>query len=225
MASDVDICNLALSHLGDSATVATLTPPDGSAQADHCARFYPICRNALLEMHSWGFATTRVQLALLSTNATGWTYTYAVPGDAINLLAVLDASAVDDYSESIQPTTSWIETPLPLVGWGGQYSPQPFQLETNQAGAAIILTNQVNAVLRYTRVITDPTRFSWLFVRALSWLLAVDLAGPILKGDAGAAAALRCMGMVKALVSEAKVSDSSDRSIKPRQSVPWMARR
>ena len=50
MASEVDICNLALGHLGDNATVASLNPPEGSVQAQHCARFYPIARDALLEM-------------------------------------------------------------------------------------------------------------------------------------------------------------------------------
>ena len=59
MASEVDICNLALSHLGDTATIASLDPPEGSAQAEHCARFYPIARDSLLEMHAWGFATSR----------------------------------------------------------------------------------------------------------------------------------------------------------------------
>ena len=48
MASAVDICNLALSHLGDTATVASLDPPEGSAQAEHCARFYPVARDALV---------------------------------------------------------------------------------------------------------------------------------------------------------------------------------
>ena len=48
MPSEVDICNLALGHLGDSATVATIDPPEGSAQAEHCARFYPIARDARL---------------------------------------------------------------------------------------------------------------------------------------------------------------------------------
>ena len=59
MASDVEICNLALSHLGDTATVASIDPPEGSAQAEHCARFYPIARDALLEKHDWSWATRR----------------------------------------------------------------------------------------------------------------------------------------------------------------------
>lgn len=52
MASEVDICNLALARLGDNATVASIDPPEGSAQAEHCARFYAIARDSLLEMHA-----------------------------------------------------------------------------------------------------------------------------------------------------------------------------
>ena len=63
MASEVDICNLALSHLGDNATVASIDPPEGSAQAEHCSRFYPIARDTLLEMHNWNFSTRRAVLA------------------------------------------------------------------------------------------------------------------------------------------------------------------
>ena len=48
MATEVDICNLALAHLGDDATIASLNPPEGSAQAEKAARFYPIARNSLL---------------------------------------------------------------------------------------------------------------------------------------------------------------------------------
>ena len=45
MATEVDICNIALAHLGDDATIASLSPPEGSAQAEKAARFYPIARN------------------------------------------------------------------------------------------------------------------------------------------------------------------------------------
>ena len=65
MASVVAICNTALSHIGDSANVTSIDPPDGSAQAGYCATFYPIALSAILEMASWGFATARSTLAAL----------------------------------------------------------------------------------------------------------------------------------------------------------------
>src|SRR5512135_2814386 len=102
MASDVDICNLALAQLGDAAAVQSINPPDQSAQAAHCARFYPVARDALLEMHTWGFATLRVALAQVSNPFPQWQYAYAAPSDAINYLEVLDPNALDDYSVGVQ---------------------------------------------------------------------------------------------------------------------------
>lgn len=218
MASEVDICNLALAHLGDNATVATLSPPDGSAQAEHCARFYPMARDALLEMHTWDFTVSRVALALLSTNATGWAYTYAAPSNVLNLLAVLDPAAPDDYSATVH-SGSWYDA-------AGQYTPQPFQAEVDAAtGADIILTNQVDATLRYSKRVTDTTRFSPLFVRALSWMLASELAGPVIKGEAGATMAGRCNAVFMKLLTQATAADANSRQVKPRQNVAWMAGR
>ena len=65
MASAVDICNLALARLGDSATVASIDPPEGSAQSEHCARFYPLARRQIFEAHNWSFLIRREKLAPL----------------------------------------------------------------------------------------------------------------------------------------------------------------
>lgn len=88
MSTDVDICNLALSLLGDSATVASLTPPEGSAQAEHCAQFFPIAFAALMEAHPWSWATRRIALAPLEIAHPGWNYSYSYPADAARVLSV-----------------------------------------------------------------------------------------------------------------------------------------
>lgn len=222
MASDVDICNLALGYLGDEASVSSIDPPEGSAQADHCARFYPIARDALLEMHAWGFATRRAQLALLGSSWPEWQYAYAVPADALNLLAVLAPDATDDYSaEFALPGCA----PAAVNRGVGIYTPQPFEAEALDSGAQVIYTNQENAVLRYTALVSDTTQFSPLFVEALAWLLASKLAGPILKGDAGAAAARNCYQMFRAAYAQATVSDANQRRVNVTPQTAWMANR
>lgn len=226
MASDVDICNLALSHLGDTATVASIDPPEGSAQSEHCARFYPIARDSLLEMHSWGFATQRAQLALLGSAWPEWQYAYALPSDTLNILAVLPPDASNDYSQTFNITNVWGVTsnypPFPGVG---QYVPQAFSTEALPDGTGVIYTNQVDAVLRYTVRVTDPAKFSPLFVQALSWHLAGMLAGPIIKGDAGAAEAKRCATMMQAWLTKALESDANQRRINVQQITPWVSGR
>lgn len=222
MASEVDICNLALGHLGDSATVSSLSPPEGSAQAEHCSRFYPIARDSLLEMHAWNFATTRVTLASLGSGWPEWQYCYACPTDAVNLLAVLASDATDDYS--IQNNFGFTQSGLPLVG-AGTYTPQTYAQETLSDGTLVIYTNQVNAMLRYTRTVTDTTIFSPLFVDALAWYLASYLAGPIIKGDQGAAEAKRCMAAALGMLAKATTSDSNQRRTNIAPNTGWIAGR
>jgi len=173
--SDVDICNLALAHLGDTATVASINPPSGNAQSSHCARFYPIARDALLEMHSWGFSTKRTTLALNATNpSSSWKFCYAAPSNVINYLEVMDPNATDDYSVGVQMAGVGPYS-APVVGLG-VYTPQAFVVETDYDDNDIILTNQEFAILRYTKSVSDPTKWSPLFVLTLSHYLASMLA-------------------------------------------------
>lgn len=200
MASEVDICNLALARLGDNATVASIDPPEGSAQAEHCARFYAVARDSLLEMHAWKFATRRVLLAKLTVESWDWSFAYAEPAGALKLLGVLSATASND-DETL------------------------YEAESAANGAAIILTNQEGASLRFVARVTDTTKFSPLFVDALAWLLASYLAGPVLKGDAGAAMAKACLQSFMLAFSNARVSDANQRKVRPEHTPAWIAGR
>ena len=201
MASEVDICNLALARLGDNATVASIDPPEGSAQAEHCARFYAVARDSLLEMHAWKFATRRVLLAKLTVESWDWAFAYAEPTGALKLLGVLSPSASNDE-----------ET-------------QPYETESDANGASIILTNQEDASLRFVARVTDTTKFSSLFVDALSWLLASYLAGPVIKGDTGAAMAKACMQSFMLVFSDAKMSDANQRKVRMEHTPAWISGR
>lgn len=224
MASEVDICNLALAFLGDSATVSSINPPDQSAQAGHCARFYPIVRDALLEMHYWGFATKRVALAYAPNNpSTTWKYAYLPPSDIINFIAILDPLAADDYSAGLQMAGT---IPGSIQSGIGVYTPQNFQVETNTDGSPIILTNQLDAVLRYTAAVTDTTQFSPLFVEAFAMLLSSHLAGPVLKGAEGRAAAKELIKEFFTWWKEQAIeSDANQRRTNPMPSPSWMINR
>jgi hypothetical protein len=223
MSSEVDICNLALAHLGDTATIASINPPEGSAQAEHCSRFYPIARDSLLEMHPWGFATKRVTLALLTITLSEWNYVYQLPNGVINLIAVLPPGNSDDYSVKATYPSQYGYNPE-IIPAAGYYVPQPYQYETID-DVQVIMTDQKDAVLRYTAIVTDTTRFSPLFVTTLSWYLASMLAGPVIKGDAGAAEGKRCLQMFQAHLVEATASDAVQRNIKPNQIVSWISGR
>lgn len=211
MASDVGICNLALSRLGDAATVSSIDPPEGSTQADLCATFYPMARDSLLEMHAWAFATRRVDLSLLTAETDAWVYAYAMPTNCLRVLSIQDRDAADDYGVS--------------AGLSSLYVPQPFSVETLAAGTMAILTNQENAAARYTVRITDTSKFTPLFTDALAWLLASYLAGPVIKGMEGIKVGQSMAAQAQAVLSRAITSDSGQRSGRPTHSVPWLAGR
>lgn len=201
MASAVDICNLALGHLGDRATVSSITPPEGSAQAEHCARFYPIARDLCIEAHDWGFATKRATLALLSlTPPPGFNFVYQVPTDCRNIVDLIDPAALDDYVYHGHGER-----------WRGfEREPVPYEQETVD-GTQVIYTNLENAQLRYTFGVTDTTKFSAQFVDSVAWLLAAYLAGPVIKGDVGMQVGSAMMKAFVASISQAKASDANNR--------------
>jgi hypothetical protein len=155
MATDVDICNLALAHLGDEATVVSINPAEGSAQADHCARFYPLALRQMLESHPWNFAARRSQPALVTNPSSTWAYAYALPNNVANVFAVLDPAALDDDMVGNH-------------GPGTLYTPQRFVMESLDDGTEVVLTNQAQAVLRYTVLDVNSARFTPLFVTAFT---------------------------------------------------------
>jgi hypothetical protein len=230
MPSVVTICNAALSHIGDSAAVSSVFPPDGSPQSGYCNKFYPLALSALLEMATWRFATVRATLAEAAANpSSAWQYAYAYPNQVIKIISILWPDAMDDYSENLGQVSPWVQFPNPEPNYSNPaanfYAPQPFEVEQDGEGNPIILTNVANAAVRYTTMIEDPNKFSPLFVLALSYMLASLLAGPIIKGDAGSEKGMEMLKACEAYLAQAKSSDADQRKIEVRQSVPWMAHR
>lgn len=219
---EVDICNLALSHIGETGNVASISPSDGSTQATICARYYPIARDALLEMRQWGFAMKRRALSPVTSDSSTWQFAYVVPGDAMKIVAVQDAEATGDYTQAI--SSSFFNEPAFPLG-SGQSVPQEFNIGQRADGTRILYTNLDDAVLRYVSRVTDTSRFSATFRLALSWHLASLLAGHIIKGDEGGSAARRCSQMAQFYLGQASEVDGVQHNAKPTHFAPWTAGR
>lgn len=152
MSSVVFICNLALSNISKDNIVA-LT--EASAEARACNQFYDHTRDMLLQQYPWRFAGKTASLAEIANDKTGrWAHAYQRPNDCLKLRWLRPG-----YSE-VEPQIS--ETIYP-----------------HDAEGEKIYTDLSPAFMRYTQRLTDPTKFTALFIDALSWHLAVRLAMPL----------------------------------------------
>lgn len=222
MANEVDICNIALAHVGDAATVSSINPPEGSVQADQCAIFYPIARDMILELHTWGFAKRKAVLAQLTNDSDQWAYAYALPSDFHYAVSVLSSSSTGDYNAyyySPEPCDPYATSCADLSIVSAGTSPQPYTIELNSSGARVLYTNQEGALLRYQAKVTDTTKLSALCVNSISWALASMLAGPIIKGEQGSVKADACMKMAGGYVAQASRHDAQQNNT-PVQHIP-----
>jgi hypothetical protein len=161
---------MALSHIGSEARVSSISPPDGSVEAGHCATFYDQARTEMLEPGNWAFALKRQLLAQVTNTSNAWAYAYTKPADCQRALRILRPSvAVTVFTQDriAYPHTDDRDS-------------APFDVE-----GEVLYTNEPDAVLVYTRDVTDTTKFPASFVSALSYLLAAYVAGPIVKGNEG----------------------------------------
>jgi hypothetical protein len=178
MASIIDVCNMALSHIGSDAIVSSIDPPDGSVEAGHCARFFPLARAELLESFTWRWAKTRTQLAQVDNPSEVWAYAYAIPADMLSATRVLNATFLQQFN--FFPFWSAFITADELALFNERGSAD-FDIEGD-----VLLTNEPEATLLYTVDAIDPSKWSPTFVTALSYLMASFLAGPLIKGSEGA---------------------------------------
>lgn len=150
MASAVDICNLALSNLGQRISINSISPANTPVE-QHCAMLYPIARSAVLEARDWTFALTRSALAELSSSPTAhWEYAYAKPSDCRRIVRIFPEESTSDND-----TLDYL-----LEGTS-------------------ILTSQPAGEILYVRDIINTAEFSGLFNIALGWMLSSLLAGPL----------------------------------------------
>lgn len=159
--SVVKICNMALSHIGAKSNIESLT--ESSAEASVCNLWYDWTRRQMLELHEWKFAKKRVAVPLLETEPNSqWLYRYEYPSDCVK--------------------ARLIENPT-----GPNEDVIPFSIENTSDGLSLsVLTSQEEAVLIYTFDLTNVALFSSIFVDALSWRLAAEIAFR-LTGDRGVA--------------------------------------
>lgn len=158
MASKVEICNLALSHLGVSKEISSIT--EKSQEAHACNRFYDTCLSATLRDYTWHFATKFSELALVTENPTNeWQFAYRYPTDCLKVRKVLSGTRIETEGTRV-----------------------PF-IESQDSSGLLIFTDQQDAIIEYTFQADDPVRYPPDFILALSFRLAFYIAPRVTSGD------------------------------------------
>lgn len=174
MASVINIYNMALSRIGVTQRVASLTEETENRRV--CSLWYEQCRDTVLRAHPWGFAKTVQALALLPESPPpGWALAYAYPTDCV--LARQITTSAGARLASLSP---YGYEPMAMAYTNSRIPfDQQYSAYTSQR---IIATDQSDAYLVYTSRVTDTLLFDSLFTNTLSWLLAKE-AGAALRAE------------------------------------------
>jgi hypothetical protein len=198
MASEVDICNLALSHIGASATISSLT--EASEEAFHCNLLFADTRDTLLRSFPWGFATRHIALSDVGTPPGNWNYRYSYPNDCLFAREILQTNTV-----------------------AGSNDPIPFEVALGDAyDSRVILTDQETATLIYTYQATNTLVFEPMFINALAWKLASEIAMPITRDEKRMEQAYQ---MYLGVLSEAKTFNANESHIDRNTDASWITGR
>lgn len=199
MASKVDICNMALSVLGDVATVTSIDPPDGSAQADHCLRFYSQAVMELIASHNWSFATRRAKLNAMAAVPLG-----VIPGEKAFVLPADCQKIVSVASADIMP-----------------YRNIKFRKEFFE-DHEVVVTRAPSILLTYITSEIQDGLLPPTFVTALIHRLAAYLAGPLVPGSSGAELASKQLELYQMYLNRAIKFDAQQRFEKESYRSPFL---
>lgn len=171
MSSVVDICNIALFRIGNSMRIDDIT--ENSKPAEACNQFYDNCRDFVLrDACNWGFATAFVKLAEVVTNPDPeYPHAYALPTDCMRVRRIVSPARVAAGGFPSQGMPQVSDTPYRIINGGSQ---------------RLISTVVAEATLEYTVKVENSEMFDPVFVSALAWRLASQIAAPLAK-DAGIA--------------------------------------
>ena len=156
--SGTSICNQALGRIGANRINDLDDTTDTKPEAIQCRLHYEPTRDALLRSHWWRFAAGRATLSQDTVDpAFEYDHQFILPTDFMALRSIYG----DNYT-----TRRNLRYSVAIEG-------------------SRILTDESTIQIRYTKKITDASKFDPLFVKMLSLLLSDELIGPLAGGDKG----------------------------------------
>lgn len=158
MASSTEIANIALSDLGSGKEIAVLET-EKSTEASVMRRFYDLALDTTLRDFPWSFANQYATLALVEEDPNDeWNYSYRYPTDCLKLKKILSGTRNESPKDRV-----------------------PYEISRDTQGL-LILTDMADAQIKYTKRVTDPSRFPADFTLAFAHRLAA-YAAPRICGE------------------------------------------
>ncbi|MDD2709801.1 MAG: hypothetical protein PHV34_17600 [Verrucomicrobiae bacterium] len=146
MANENEVANFVLTLWGQE-EIESLNEENESARK--LRRVWPLVRKSVLRRIDWNFARTEKLLAPVTDAVSDYAYAYAYPADCVEAREIYNSTKSHD-ADNID-----------------------FGVRSNASGnGKIIVTDQYQAVLFYTRAITVTSVFCPLFVEACGYLMA-----------------------------------------------------
>jgi len=208
MASEVELCNLALSNIR-AGSINSLD--ESSVQAQQCKLKYPFLRDRLLAEIPWSFNHKINTLALLTTDIFNWAYAYQYPSDCLKINRL-----VGEYEEIANADADVISRLLdsqllPIKDLRTQITYEIFNFSNNKT----IGTNEANLRIDYSAKITDPNLFSSDFIIAFSHLLSSELAVPLIGVKEGRQLRIDSLQIYKSYLDSAIANDMNEQYDRP----------
>ena len=222
MVDKIQACNSALSTIKTRSSITSLT--ENTPEAIQCGLFYDNVLTSTLRAAQWNFAEAFVNLAVLKaalgtpeclyTSETAWSslfppppwlYSYIMPSDCLKVRYVMPSPVIQSTAIPYTPAaTSYLPS-------SNSSNAANFKLsgdkDANGNDLNIILANAPQAMLCYTKLVTNPNvwdnNFFDLFVLNLAVAIAPQLTAdePTLK---------RVIAQTNEAAMMAKLADAND---------------
>lgn len=169
VASNTEIANLALGHLGISRPIANMDT-EKSVAAQACRTFYDIVLTDLINDIPWSHCKKFANLQLVSGSPTApatseWTYAYRYPPDCIQFIRIVSARGNNDTRQSRVDYTLAADDVGLLI-----YTNWP-------------TTSLITPQCQYSFKNVNVQNFPPNFVLAFSYALAMRIASMVTAGD------------------------------------------
>lgn len=187
------ICNLALSEIGEERFFLTDVDTDVSKQATICLLHYEHALQELISMHKWNCCRERAKLVDTGdTPLFGWSYEFDLPSDCIRPVR---ATNTDENSAYLKINIDWV------------------------VEGRIVLANHEDVWLEYVKEPT-PADMNPLFATAFYTLLASKICKP-LNGDDALGSEIYAK-FLKVILPEAKRVNAFEGHEFPKISSDWL---